>query len=134
MRMDDCCDNCRDCSQACVARYLHRESQAPEEAERLLANANDVFGELVIASPGVRSYHGRTLCNLGILRSLAGDYEGAMPLLTQARQEIERALRIDPTAADYRNYRRITANELAMAMLQSDRSQEAATTGRPANC
>lgn len=110
-----------------------REQQRVEAATELFERAVAWQRQLVAEFPGVRNYHGNlggTLCNLGILASLRDEHDAAIACLTEAVPEIRRALAIDPDAADYRNYRRIAGNELAIALLGAGRHADAADAVR----
>ncbi|HEX5054004.1 MAG TPA: serine/threonine-protein kinase [Planctomycetota bacterium] len=103
----------------------------PAAAERVLTRAVTVLRELATANPGVRNYHGNlggALCNLGIMTAVRGDQEAAIDLLGEGRDEINKALQIDPAAADYRDYRRIVGKELGIAQLELGRHADAAAS------
>ncbi|MCA8975749.1 MAG: serine/threonine protein kinase [Planctomycetes bacterium] len=98
-----------------------------------LRRATEVFRQLTLTNPGVRNYHGQlggALCNLGMMSAMRDDRAAAMPIYEEALIEIRRALEIDPTASDYRDYRRILGKEIAIAHVLEGRHVEAAAALR----
>lgn len=102
-------------------------------AQEVFERARLIYAKLVAAHPGVRNFHGQLgglLCNLGIIRALQHDHEAAFEHLTAAMQQLDRCLKIDPDALDYRDYHNIASQELAMLHLAKSHHADAAALTR----